>query len=458
MKNQLLIIFFLLAASCTAQINYINEWKDPSLFKNEVKIGKNMRVPTGKIVIGKETADASALLEVSGTKGGFLIPRMTQTQRISIVNPAQGLLVYETDADEGFWYCASGGVWIKVGGGSYTLTNGDATSGFENNKLLFIESGVVTHSPIGYDMDGLFIGQAGTTDGSLRLYYTGNSYYTKILPSVSPENTMSWDFYLPPDNGESGYILTTDGDGNTSWEAAGLEWSDVAPTGNDYRIPYNLSGTLHYLADFSFFDGSPSEFQIPSDGIYKIGGYNIAKYDIPNNWLEIGNGGMAVRISDAYTLPNADGSANQVLMTDGSGNVDWESRAVIYDTTVTIISDSILTAYDFPDTIIPSPGSGFALELISVTGRIAGVTTDYATQTGILLQFPTATKSYYSDAKLLDATVDKMVKFNNVSISNATDTQILENKPLVFTTGGAGNATLGDGDLTIYITYRKIQL
>ena len=44
-------------------------------------------------------ADTSALLDVSSTTKGVLIPRMTTIQRNAIVNPAVGLQIYNTNTD-----------------------------------------------------------------------------------------------------------------------------------------------------------------------------------------------------------------------------------------------------------------------------------------------------------------------------------------------------------------------
>lgn len=48
--------------------------------------------------------DNSAMLDVSATNKGILVPRMTKTQKFLIPNPANGLLVYQTDDTAGFWY------------------------------------------------------------------------------------------------------------------------------------------------------------------------------------------------------------------------------------------------------------------------------------------------------------------------------------------------------------------
>jgi hypothetical protein len=49
-------------------------------------------------------ADTTAMLDVSSTTKGLLVPRMTAQQKNTIINPATGLLIYQTDGDTGFYY------------------------------------------------------------------------------------------------------------------------------------------------------------------------------------------------------------------------------------------------------------------------------------------------------------------------------------------------------------------
>lgn len=63
--------------------------------------------------IGSSTPVVSAKLEVSSTTQGFLFPRMTSAQRTGISSPATGLMVYQTDAEEGVYINKSFG-WVQV--------------------------------------------------------------------------------------------------------------------------------------------------------------------------------------------------------------------------------------------------------------------------------------------------------------------------------------------------------
>jgi sugar lactone lactonase YvrE len=68
------------------------------------------------IGIGTTSPAASAKLDISSTSQGILIPTLTSVQRSTINNPAQGLLVFQTDGTPGFYYF-SGISWVN-------LTNG----------------------------------------------------------------------------------------------------------------------------------------------------------------------------------------------------------------------------------------------------------------------------------------------------------------------------------------------
>ena len=63
--------------------------------------------------IGTDVPVVSAKLEVSSTTQGFLFPRMIEDQRIAISSPATGLMVYQTDNDEGVYIFKSFG-WVQV--------------------------------------------------------------------------------------------------------------------------------------------------------------------------------------------------------------------------------------------------------------------------------------------------------------------------------------------------------
>jgi len=63
-----------------------------------------------QVGIGTASPNSSAQLEVNSTTRGFLAPRMTQQEAADVVNPATGLLIYQTDGTPGFYYF-DGATW-----------------------------------------------------------------------------------------------------------------------------------------------------------------------------------------------------------------------------------------------------------------------------------------------------------------------------------------------------------
>lgn len=76
-----------------------------------------------QVGVGTNTPNASAALDVTSTTKGLLTPRMTSVQRLAISNPADGLVVYQTDNTPGL-YCYVNGAWNPVNSG---ITSGTWT-------------------------------------------------------------------------------------------------------------------------------------------------------------------------------------------------------------------------------------------------------------------------------------------------------------------------------------------
>src|SRR5258706_3116021 len=89
---------------------------------------------TQNIGIGTATPDASSKIDISSTNSGALIPRMSTAQRNAIVNPALGLLVYDTDKMT--VYMHNGPNWVPLNFGSNVTLPGlplNASDGMAND-------------------------------------------------------------------------------------------------------------------------------------------------------------------------------------------------------------------------------------------------------------------------------------------------------------------------------------
>jgi hypothetical protein len=69
---------------------------------------------SGGIGINVLNLNQSALFQMDSTTKGFLPPRMTLAQRLAIVLPAEGLIVYQTNGVVGLYIYASG-TWRTLG-------------------------------------------------------------------------------------------------------------------------------------------------------------------------------------------------------------------------------------------------------------------------------------------------------------------------------------------------------
>ena len=68
---------------------------------------------SSKLSVGSSPQNLSAIIEVASTTQGILFPRMTNTQRESIVSPTPGLFVFCTDFPDGLFMYKSTG-WLQI--------------------------------------------------------------------------------------------------------------------------------------------------------------------------------------------------------------------------------------------------------------------------------------------------------------------------------------------------------
>ncbi|MES2650062.1 MAG: tail fiber domain-containing protein [Bacteroidota bacterium] len=114
----------------------------------------------GAITIGAAaTADASAVLDIRATDKGVLVPGMLLSEKLLIKNPANGLMIFQTNDTIGFWYYNQvAAKWMQAGDnlGSHTLSQNLVTGGRYISR---------TGNSVGI--------QIFDTDGSIRFRGTG---------------------------------------------------------------------------------------------------------------------------------------------------------------------------------------------------------------------------------------------------------------------------------------------
>ena len=147
-----------------------------------------------QIGINTQTPDPSSAFDITSSSGGILIPRLTNSQKNNISNPATGLMIYQIDLTPGFYFY-NGTSWeqlitsvnllvtsSKIVDG--TITSSDLSSGIDAIK---IGSGSVTDTEFGY-IDGL-TSSAQTQITGLGTDITTNT--TAISANTSSITTLS---------------------------------------------------------------------------------------------------------------------------------------------------------------------------------------------------------------------------------------------------------------------------
>jgi trimeric autotransporter adhesin len=89
--------------------------------QNNVVRGQNITVTDDDSYL----ADSSAILDVSSASKGFLVPRLTTTQRLAIVSPATGLMVYDTNVKAYYYY--NGSAWLPMSYSGSIWSVGDSS-------------------------------------------------------------------------------------------------------------------------------------------------------------------------------------------------------------------------------------------------------------------------------------------------------------------------------------------
>lgn len=175
------------------------------------------------------TYNASALVSLQSTKKGFLLPRMTTTQRNAISSPATGLEVYNTTTNTKNYY--NGTTWVELAAGNF-LQISDTAAMLANYPLI----------------------NGTRATGTWNISVTGNAGTVTNGVYTTTFNTL----------GDARYLQLTGGTLTGALEGTSADFSGAVSTGNLGAANVTSAGNVSGNA-FIKFGGTSSQF-LKADG------------------------------------------------------------------------------------------------------------------------------------------------------------------------------------------------
>jgi hypothetical protein len=260
-------------------------------------------------------ADNSAMLDVTSTTKGMLIPRMTSGQRSSIVSPAAGLLVYDNTLSLFYYY--TGSAWAPIAtsvwntsGNSGTLS-GTHFIGTTNSQSFDIRTNNIVHTRI-------------RTNGQIEVLNTGSSVYLGENAGLNDDLSGRRNLGI----GYSALASIVSGASNT---AVGYQALMNTTGSNNTGIGYqalmaNTTGTRNTaLGQHALLNGTTGSYNTAL-GAAALSGSNTGSYNIG-----VGSGSLSGNTSG---LENIGIGANTVTgNTTGNYNIGIGSGALATNTT-----------------------------------------------------------------------------------------------------------------------------
>ncbi|MEY4925820.1 MAG: hypothetical protein RI894_256, partial [Bacteroidota bacterium] len=281
--------------------------------------------------INTTTPDNSAVLDITATDKGMLVPRMTEAQRNAIATPATGLLIYQNNNTAGFYYY-NGTAWAALApamqGIPTKIQDTDANTKIETEKT-------ANDNLIHFTLNGTE--QFKMNRGSLEVLNTGGS----VL--IGKEAGLNEDYSAGNQNVGLGFQAlkaSTNGFNNVAVGSRAL-WSQA--DGND-NVAIGTDALRSNNAYFNTAIGAFAGAENNGNGNIFLG-YHAGENEMGSNKLYIANSNTTtplifgnfttkkVTINDSLQtkylrLPT--GATNgYILKSDAAGNATWAAPSIL---------------------------------------------------------------------------------------------------------------------------------
>lgn len=337
-----------------------------------------------QVGIGTTSPDSSSVLDITSTDKGVLVPRVNLTNVTNattpVASPATGLLVWNTNATvtggsgEGFYFF-DGSMWISLGNNASfptkidDLSDGKSDSdGTQDGSSIFLGIGAGANDDssdnqnVGVGAYSLFsnttgyhnvaIGRAALINNTTGFLNTAVGYASMNFQPVNGRyNTALGALTLnllvnAQYNTAIGYraLYNNNGGNNTAVGNESMFFTDnggLNTAMGNQSLYSNTSGARNTVlgsrALYSNDTGSDNIAIGHNAGYFETGSNTLyienSNTTLPLIYGEFDNDLLRINgtldINNAYQFPTTDGTANQLLQTDGSGTVSWVDVATI---------------------------------------------------------------------------------------------------------------------------------
>lgn len=365
-------------------------------------------------------------------------------------------------------------------GGSITVTN-------ENLELIFSEAvgGVIappiTDSPdavvndlgeigtddfsnwINTDATGITIGATGDqyiefTNGGLRFLYRydgASGTFNTGNPTFDVNDTfLIYDENLPPTHEHELYKE----EGTRLDETGKATIGDYDNSANGFKQVTDIGEAGWAVGDVDNQDtGFVATFKNGTEGIRVGQVTNSETLDIGGQYSELNQNGITIKDGGSGFQEGIIGSDSPTTSTTVKMPGESGTMAIERKVKVTLSSAQVLTLNTIPVEIIPAPGAGKIINIISAIGRntFNSVAFDAPGDLIIANTSDVAVGIFSENGNVLvNAGVDKLNKMTPVYTSTK---QFSENEAVVARLK-TGNPTVGNGAIDVYVTYEIITL